>query len=174
PGSLATLRDQLGEVEKSDMAPADKSALLTMLRGILQWQGRPEVRGEEGGGGSLSGRLSVPFEAKEEAVAAGDQEAKVAGTAHAFGGMAVQFLLFAAIESGIGLLTERQRGLWKRLRAAPVPRWALLLGRGLSASIIALMILAVIFLFGAIVFRIRVTGSVIGFALVCLSFAASA
>ena len=84
------------------------------------------------------------------------------------------FLLFGAIESGISLLTERQRGLWKRLRAAPVERWMLLLGRGASAAIIALMILAVIFLFGAVVFRIRVTGSVVGFGLVCVAFAACA
>jgi ABC-2 type transport system permease protein len=171
-GSLAMLRDSLAEVEKSDMGTADKAALLTMLRGILQWQGRPEGKGA--GGSSRAGRLSVPFETKEEAVAAGGQEAKVVAVAHAFGGMAVQFLLFAAIESGIGLLTERQRGLWRRLRAAPVARWMLLLGRGISAAVIALMILAVIFLFGAFAFGIRVTGSVVGFGLVCVSFAACA
>lgn len=172
-GGLASLRDGLAEVEKSDMAPADKAALLAMLQAVLRWQARPGVaRGE--GGGATAGRLSVPFETKEEAVTAGDQEAKVAGTAHAFGGMAVQFLLFGAIESGIGLLTERQRGLWRRLRAAPVARWMLLLARGISAALIALMILAVIFGFGALAFRLRVTGSALGFVLVCLAFAACA
>jgi ABC-2 type transport system permease protein len=119
-------------------------------------------------------RPSMPFETKEESVAAGDREARVVATSHAFGGMAVQFLLFASIESGIGLLAERQRGLWRRLRAAPIARGMLLLGRGLSAATIALMILAVIFLFGAIAFRLRVTGSVLGFGLVCLSYATTA
>ena len=173
PGGLGMLRERLAEIEKSDMAPTDKAALLAMLRGVIQWQGR-QAEGKGDDGGPTVGRMAVPFEMKDEAVAAGDQEAKTVATAHAFGGMAVQFLLFASIETGIGLLTERQRGLWKRLRAAPVSRWTLLLGRGLSAAIIALMILAVIFLFGALAFRLRVTGSAIGFGLVCLSFGSTA
>jgi ABC-2 type transport system permease protein len=173
PGSLARLQDQIGEVERAELNPTDKASLLILLRGVFQWQGR-QANEKDAGSPSLAGRMTVPFEAKDEAVTAGDQEAKVAGIAHAFGGMAVQFLLFAAIESGIGLLTERQRGLWKRLRAAPVPRWGLLLSRGLSMTIIAVMILAVIFLFGALVFRLRVVGSAVGFGLVSLSFAACA
>ncbi|HEY2156524.1 MAG TPA: ABC transporter permease [Isosphaeraceae bacterium] len=170
PRSVARLRDQIGEIEKSDLGPTDKAALLVLLRGVLQWQDR-QANGKDPAAPSLAGRMTVPFETKDEAVTVGDQNAKVAGIAHAFGGMAVQFLLFASIESGIGLLTERQRGLWKRLRAAPVPRWALLMSKGLSMAIIALMILAVIFLFGAFVFHLRIVGSAVGFGLVALSFA---
>ena len=44
------------------------------------------------------------------------------GYAHSFAGMGVQFILFMGIELGIGMLLERQRGLWKRLRAAPLSR----------------------------------------------------
>jgi ABC-2 type transport system permease protein len=168
--SLARLRDQIGEIEKSDLGPDDKAALLVLLRGVLQWQDR-QAGAKGAAAPSLAGRMTVPFEAKDEAVTAGDQGAKVAAIAHAFGGMAVQFLLFASIESGIGLLTERQRGLWNRLRAAPVPRWALLLAKGLSMTIVALMILGVIFLFGAFVFGLRISGSAVGFGLVSLAFA---
>ncbi len=170
PRSLGRLREQIGEIEKSDLGPADKAALLVLLRGVLQWQDR-KVQRKEAAAASLAGRMTVPFEAKDEAVTAGDQGAKVAGIAHAFGGIAVQFLLFASIESGIGLLIERQRGLWKRLRAAPVPRWALLLSKALSMTVVALMVLAVIFLFGGFVFQLRIVGSAVGFGLVSLSFA---
>ena len=68
--------------------------------------------------------MGVPFETKEEAVTAGDMKQRQAIYSHAFGGMAVQFILFAAIEAGVALLTERQRGLWKRLRAAPLRGWS--------------------------------------------------
>ena len=48
------------------------------------------------------------------------------GFAHSFAGMGVQFLLFACIDLAIGMLLERQLGLWKRLRAAPISRVVLL------------------------------------------------
>ena len=174
PGGVASLRESLAEVETCGRPVGRRAPRLTMLRAA-------SGRGGPGGGSAAEtshpgGRLSVPFETKREAGhGEGDQDARrVAGTAHAFGGMAVQFVLFASIESGIGLLAERQRGLWRRLRAAPVARWTLLLAKGLSTAIVATMILAVIFLFGALAFRLRVVGSAVGFGLVCLSYAATA
>ena len=85
------------------------------------------------------------------------------GYAHSFAGMAIQFLLFAMANAGIEMLLERQRGLWKRLRSAPVSRLTLLGGKAASGAIISLMILLVSFGFAMIVFRVRIEGSIAGF-----------
>jgi ABC-2 type transport system permease protein len=173
PRGAASIRDRIGDVDKSDLSPVDKTALKLLMQGVAQWYDRAGAR-EAVPGQARQGGFSVPFETKEEAVTSGNQEASIAPVAHAFGGMAVQFLLFSGIEAGIGLLTERQKGLWRRLRSAPVSKLTLLLGRTLSATIIALMVLAVVFGFGAIVFHIRILGNPIGFALVCLGTALTA
>ena len=49
--------------------------------------------------------------------------------------MAIQFLLFAMANAGIEMLLERQRGLWKRLRSAPVSRLTLLAGKAASGTL---------------------------------------
>ena len=113
----------------------------------------------------------MPFETKVEQLTNGGAEVKYNGYAHSFGGMGVQFVLFAAIESAVGILTERQRGLWRRLRAAPLSRNVLLGSKALSGALIGLMVLLVLFGFGALVFKIRIEGSMLGFGLVCAAFA---
>jgi ABC-2 type transport system permease protein len=125
----------------------------------------------------LRGRpdLSQPYAVREEAVTA---RANVTynGYAHAFAGMGIQFLLFAAINLGIEVLAERQRGLWKRLRSAPISRAVLLGGKLSSATVIGAMVLFVSFAFAIIVWRVRITGSVIGFlgvGIACALMAAS-
>ena len=172
---LKDVLDRRADIEKSDMSVLDKAALLAMLRGVSNWTERLEAREQDGthpgSGGSSMGGFTLPFEPREEAVTAGEIDEQVSAYAHAFGGMAVQFLLFGAVEAGVGLLLERQRGLWKRLRSAPIPRWLLLLAKGISGTIISMTILGVIFLFGALVFGIRVVGNPLGFVLVCLAYA---
>jgi len=61
------------------------------------------------------------------------------------------------------MLLERQRGLWKRLRSAPVSRRLLLAGKTVSGTLIALMTLLVSFGFAMIVFKVRISGSLAGF-----------
>ena len=57
--------------------------------------------------------MTVPYDVKESAVVAGGPGAKYNGYAHSFAGMGVQFLLFTAIELGMGeaaeILTKGQR-----------------------------------------------------------------
>ena len=84
--------------------------------------------------------------------------------------MSVQFILFMGIDVGIGVLLMRQRGLWKRLRAAPLSRGLLLGSRALSAAMISLLILAVTFAFARVVFGVRIEGSMAGFLGVCVAF----
>src|SRR5262249_42904063 len=55
------------------------------------------------------------------------------GYAHSFAGMGVQFLMLAAVDLAVAILLERQRGLWKRVRSAPVSRLLLLGGKAASA-----------------------------------------
>ena len=109
--------------------------------------------------------ITAPFTVREVAATA-DENAAYNGYAHSFAGMGIQFLLFAAIDLGIGILLERQRGLWKRLRSAPVSKTLLLGGKALSGMLITLMSLLVSFTFAIVVFKVRITGSVPGFLLV--------
>jgi ABC-2 type transport system permease protein len=93
------------------------------------------------------------------------------GVAHAFSGMAVQGLLFWAIESAMVILRERKMGIWNRLRASPVPASTLIIGRLLSATLRATMILTAVLGFGMLFFGIRVHGSWPGLVLLGLSAA---
>src|SRR5205085_8763896 len=101
-------------------------------------------RGANGGQG-----LTMPYTVREEAMTAGSNIA-YNGYAHSFGGMAIQFLLFAMANLGIEMLLERQKGLWKRLRSAPVSRVTLLAGKAASGTLISLLTLWVSFAFAMI------------------------
>jgi ABC-2 type transport system permease protein len=88
---------------------------------------------------------------------------------HSFSGMTLQYLLFWGMESGLLLLRERQRGVWTRLRSAPVPLGAVVLGKSFSTAAIALLMVLVTFGFGRVAFGVTVTGSFLGFVLLALA-----
>jgi ABC-2 type transport system permease protein len=144
-----------------------RAAELAMVRGILtehimravsraMFPGRAE--------------FALPYDVREQAMTA-RRAAAYNGYAHSFAGMGVQFLFFAAIDLGLGVLLERQRGLWKRLRSAPVSRFVLLAGKVASGSAIALTTLLVSFGFAMLVFGVRIHGSVFGFLAVAVACA---
>lgn len=151
-------------LEKSGM-PDNQRALLHELVSSVQkfYKESPEPNASA----QPRGGITLPYSVKEEAVT-GRDDVPYNGYAHSFAGMGIQFLLFAMIDMGVGILLERQRGLWKRLRSAPVSRTALLLGKALSSSVIALIILVAAFVFAGIVFGVRIQGSVPGFLAVCI------
>lgn len=103
-------------------------------------------------------KLERPFEVRRLATTQHDC-GQFDALSHSFCGMALQYLLFWGMESGLTLLRERQRGLWQRLRATPTPLSALILGKVLATASIALMQMCVVFAFGHVVFGVRVTGS---------------
>lgn len=107
-----------------------------------------------------------PFEVHRHGIASGGEFNTYS---HSFSGMTLQYLLFWGMECGLLLLRERQRGIWLRLAAAPVPLTTALLGRTLSTTAIALLQFVVTFGFGWLVFGVRVTGSPIGFVLLALA-----
>jgi len=152
----AYLEKTIPQIEASGMNPQQKALLLQMLRSVdTFYTGQAEQAGRVGG-------ITMPYVVKEEPVTASN--AVYNGYAHSFAGMGIQFLLFAMANLGVEMLLERQRGLWKRLRSAPVSRRTLLLGKGISGAIISLAILGVSFAFAMIVFRVRIEGGWAGFA----------
>jgi linearmycin/streptolysin S transport system permease protein len=159
------VEQSLPDIEKSTSIPeAQKQALLQMLRSIQTVYNQPAGAG----GSSRPQGITMPYQVHEEAMTAGSNIA-YNGYAHSFAGMGIQFLLFAMANIGVDMLLERQRGLWKRLRSAPVSRFTLLTGKAASGSIISFLILAVCFAFAMLVFRVRIQGSVIGFLGVCVA-----
>jgi ABC-2 type transport system permease protein len=96
---------------------------------------------------------------------------RVASVAHIFCGMAIQGILFSAIEAAMQLMRDRQKGLLKRLTASPAsPRW-FLIGRIISSAIKAGVVLLVVLAVGMVVFRFRVAGSPVAFVLALLASA---
>ena len=115
--------------------------------------------------------LAMPFNSKDVAMTARDSIAsQYNGYAHSFAGMTVQFILFMAIDAGIGVLLARKLGLWNRLLAAPLGVNTLVLARALSCAIIAFGLTCFIFAVAMLVFKVQILGSFIGFAGVALSF----
>jgi ABC-2 type transport system permease protein len=161
----------LPDIEKSTMPADQKKALVEMLKSVdnfyRQPAGAPANSGPRG--------ITMPYSVREQPMTSGENVA-YNGYAHSFAGMGIQFLLFAAANLGIEILLERQKGLWKRLRSAPISRLTLLTGKVASMTIVGLMTLLVSFGFAVIVFGVRIQGSLIGFfsvALACALMAAT-
>ena len=163
--------ETLPQIAASAMPADEKRALVDMLASVQKFYNQqPAAAGAPARRG-----ITMPYTVREEAMTAGSNIA-YNGYAHSFCGMAIQFLLFAMANAGIEMLLERQRGLWKRLRSAPVSRVTLLAGKGISGTAISLMILLVSFAFAIVVFRVRIHGSVAGFfsvAVACSMMAAA-
>jgi ABC-2 type transport system permease protein len=110
----------------------------------------------------------IPFNLDNVAVTSGP---RYNSYAHSFAGMSIQFILFMGIDAGITLLLMRQDGMWRRLRAAPLSRAVLLGSRVTGTALIAIAILAVVYLVARIAFDVRIAGSLPGFFMVAAAFA---
>jgi len=163
PESRRLLDEGLKSLETSGM-PAEQRDL---LRRIME-SSQALQRSQEASGGQARG-LTIPFEVKETVVT-GNPLLKYNGYAHSFAGMGIQFALMAAIELAAGILLERERGLWKRLRSAPLSRSTLLLARAISGTVITTMTLLVSFAFAWIVFKAPI-GNLAGFLAVAIASA---
>jgi ABC-2 type transport system permease protein len=131
--------------------------------------------GEEGGfdfAGSLAGVLGIQL----EDVAGGDEQKKTERTARqtqAVAGMAVMMLLFGLIHCGGTLLDERDSGTLERLRLAPGATGALLGGKFLFTWIVGLQQLAVLLLFGKLVFDVPIFRAPLALAVLAATTAAA-
>ena len=150
----------LPQIQSSTSMPADQKRMLVELLGSVQkFYNQPAASAPAA---TERRGITMPYTVHEEAMTAGSNIA-YNGYAHSFAGMAIQFLLFAMANMGVEMLLERQRGLWSRLRSAPVSKLTLLSGKAASGTLISLMILLVSFGFAMVVFGVRIQGSVVGF-----------
>ena len=150
--------------DSSSLSDQQKRTLIQLLQSVAALNESTQTAGRSATGGGLT----LPYTVHEEAMTSGDNVA-YNGYAHSFAGMGIQFLLFAAANLGVEMLLERQRGMWKRLRSAPISRAALLTGKAASGTVIALMTLLVSFGFAMVVFKVRIAGSLAGFLLVSVA-----
>jgi ABC-2 type transport system permease protein len=147
------------------MRPDERGALQDLLRGAGRWNDTSRAAGS----GAAGRGLTIPFDVKKEAMTS-RRGVPYNGYAHSFAGMGVQFILFMAIEMGLGLLLQQREGLWRRLRAAPLSRGVLLGARSVSTALQSLFILFFMFLFARVVFGVRVDGSLAGFIGIAVAF----
>lgn len=153
---------QLRSIERAPLEPARKALVRDLLRSAAEL-------GATGSGG-VPATMTLPYALRAEAVTSPRAEPYNA-FAHSFAGMSVQFILFSGINLGVAMLYDRQRGVWKRLRAAPLSKAFVLGARTLSGALIALVTLAVIFGAAIALFGVRVQGSVAGFVGILVGFA---
>ncbi|MBW8861872.1 MAG: ABC transporter permease, partial [Acidobacteria bacterium] len=166
----ALLEQTLPQVQGSTMPDDQKRLLVEMLGSVQKFYNQSPSRAA---GSTASRGITMPYTVHEEAMTAGSNIA-YNGYAHSFAGMGIQFLLFAMANLGIEMLLERQKGLWKRVRSAPVSRVTLLAAKCLSGTLISLMTLWVSFAFAMIVFKVRIEGSVLGFVGISIAVATMA
>ena len=158
----AIVDETLRQLDTGTMPAETRDTLRILLQSVQRLNQQSDASG--GGGG-----ITVPYSVKESALTGGGINAQYNGYAHSFAGMGIQFLLFAAIDLGTGILLERQLGIWKRFRSAPLSRFTLLAARGASGTIITLLTLLVSFAFAMIVFNVKIHGSVIGFLAIAIA-----
>ncbi len=120
--------------------------------------------------GASSLKLERPFEVKKEPYPAGIDISRQAYS-HSFSGMTMQYLLFWGMDCGLLLLRERRQGIWKRLKAAPIPLTTLLGGKIIATALIALTQILFTFSFGSLVFGVAINGSILGFLIMAIATA---
>ena len=120
--------------------------------------------------GDSSLKLERPFEVKKEPCPTGMDISRQAYS-HSFSGMTMQYLLFWGMDCGLLLLRERRQGIWKRLKAAPIPLPTLLGGKIIATALIALTQILFTFSFGSLVFGVAINGSILGFLIMAIATA---
>jgi ABC-2 type transport system permease protein len=113
--------------------------------------------------------LSIPYSIKTTALTA-KGNTPYNGYAHSFAGMTVQFILLAGVDAGVLLLLLRERGIWQRIRAAPLSRTELLLARAMGTALISLFQFSMIYLAAIAIFNVRIQGSLAGFVAIGVAF----
>lgn len=166
-GSSKLLDDSVKEASQANgMNPADQKSLVQMLSSVKEWNARLNANPQAAGGARPG--INMPYTVREEAITA-RKDAPYNAYGHSFAGMSVQFILMMGMEAGLVLLLQRQGGIWKRLRAAPISRTTIVAARVSSATINAVVILFVVFGFARLVFGVRVEGSLPGFILISVA-----
>jgi len=163
---------QLDTLEQTPLR-TDLRALLNAARKLNDQADSDTEPGGAAAPGASSGErrnfgLSIPYTVASTPVTARDNT-PYNSYAHSFAGMTVQFILFAGIDAGVLLLLTRERGIWQRLRSAPLRGSEFMLARALATTVIGLFQITIIYLAALLVFKVRVDGSWPGFIAVGVS-----
>ncbi len=168
PKGFGDMASRGGKPELEIVVDPSQSLQAQAVRGILTQATAGAILGGD------TGEIELPFQLKQTTQTSGGNQ-QWSGIAHAFAGMGVQGLLFWSIELAMGLMRERNKGIWRRLRSSPAPMSLHVFGRAISSTIRAMLIVAAVFGFGSIFFHVKVSGSWLGFGLVwvCASIMAA-
>ncbi|HEV7611186.1 MAG TPA: ABC transporter permease [Steroidobacteraceae bacterium] len=147
-----------------------------VVEGLLAQHGMQEITKEAFSGASdgsgpaagLQRGLSMPYVVATTKMTSA-QKVPYSSYAHSFAGMTTQFILLAGIDAAIVLLLTRERGLWQRLRSAPLSKTQFLLARTLATTLVGLFQFVLIYAAAIGVFGVRIGGSVIGFAAIAVA-----
>lgn len=82
------------------------------------------------------------------------------GLVHAVAGTAIMMLLFSVTALGTAMLDEKQEGTLKKLLFSPVSPTSILFGKMISVNILSMFQLAVMFIYGWIVFGLDITSHI--------------
>jgi ABC-2 type transport system permease protein len=89
-------------------------------------------------------------------------------------GNAVLFGFFIALTCALSFAEERRTGTWRRLLAAPVPRWKLLVAKLVPYVALGTLQVGSLFAIGVYAFGMKIAGSVPALAVLTVGVAASA
>ncbi|HSN27640.1 MAG TPA: ABC transporter permease [Kofleriaceae bacterium] len=84
-------------------------------------------------------------------------------------GNAVLFGFFLSMTVAMTFASERRSGTWRRLLAAPVPRWKALVGTLVPYFVIGCVQMLFLFDLGAFAFDMKIAGSLVGFVVLSLA-----
>ncbi|MEO6367586.1 MAG: ABC transporter permease, partial [Steroidobacteraceae bacterium] len=159
----------LADLEGMEVTPErnDLKSLLQSARRLNALQNNAQASSGAAPGAGFE--IGIPYEVAATPVTTRDNT-PYNSYAHSFAGMTVQFILFAGIDAGIVLLLTRQRGIWQRIRSAPLRKGEFILARALATALISAFQLAAIYLAAALIFGVRIAGSAAGFVAVAAAF----
>jgi ABC-2 type transport system permease protein len=95
--------------------------------------------------------------------------AGVTGAEQVVPGMAVLFAFFGVTYLGMGFFAEHGWGTWERLRSSPARLFEILVGKLLPSGLVILAQVAVLFGAGALLFGLRITGSITALVIMMLA-----
>ncbi|MEO8315546.1 MAG: ABC transporter permease [Pseudomonadota bacterium] len=165
--SVDDYQSRLDKLEVTPERAELKSLLSSMSRLNALRASEQDSAGATPANGSF--QLTIPYEIASTQVTARNN-IPYNGYAHSFAGMSVQFILFAGIDAGVMLLLLRQRGIWQRIRSAPLGKGEFILARALATAVISAFQIVVIYSAAWVIFGVRVEGSVTGFVMVAAAF----
>jgi ABC-type multidrug transport system permease subunit len=176
---LAIVRSFVGDeaFTKGDTSDLEKKSA-DLYEAMSRWAGAADSRPAGGGAagasfdymGSMLGLKDTPVTPDNQSTA---ERKKMGMLAQSVAGTAVMMLLFGLAACGATILQERDSGTLRRLLITPAPRAAILAGKFAFTFVIGLLQLAVMFAFGALVFRIPVFHAPLGLLLVCVATCAA-